>query len=174
MQRIVVLGNAGSGKSTFSRILGEYLSIPVVYLDKLYWGPNWSKPVPEDFRQRVEGAISGTSWICEGNYHRHSFDLRLPRADLVIWMDTARAVCMKRVAIRSFLNKPRADMPVGCRERIDAEFFAFLRYVWTFDRDVRPKIERERLLQAPHVPVIRLSNKGSIADFMTRIEKSVA
>lgn len=167
MQRIVVLGNAGSGKSTFSRLLGERLSIPVVYLDKLFWEPNWSKPAPEVFRQRVETAVSGSAWICEGNYHRRTFDLRLPKADLVVWMDTPRIQCMKRVAMRSLLNKPREDLPVGCSERIDAEFLAFLRYVWTFDSLVRPQIERERVLYAPDVPVVRLNSEKSVRDFFS-------
>lgn len=166
MQRIVVLGNAGSGKSTFSRMLGERLSLPVIHLDKLYWGPKWSKPAPKDFRQRVEIALSESGWICEGNYHRQTFDLRLPQADLVIWMDTARTVCLKRVAIRSFLNRPREDLPMSCSEHIDAEFFSFLRYVWNFDREDRPKIESERLLHGPHVPIIRLKGRRSIAEFM--------
>lgn len=174
MQRIVVLGNAGSGKSTFSRLLGERLSIPVVYLDKLFWEPNWSKPVPEVFRERVQTAISGSSWICEGNYHRRTFDMRLPRADLVVWMDTPRVQCMKRVVIRSLLNKPRVDMPAGCSERIDAEFLGFLRYVWTFDKEVRPQIESARLLHAPDVPVIRLDSERSVANFLVQIKRSDA
>lgn len=158
---------AGSGKSTFSRMLGERLSLPVIHLDKLYWGPKWSKPALGDFRQRVEVALSGPGWICEGNSHRQTFDLRLPHADLVIWMDTARTVCLKRVAIRSLLNRPRADLPVGCSEHIDAEFFSFLRYVWNFDGEDRPKIESERLLHGPHVPIIQLNGRSSIADFMS-------
>ncbi|MBN9046833.1 MAG: hypothetical protein J0H18_14375 [Rhizobiales bacterium] len=105
MQRIVVLGNAGSGKSTFSRMLGERLSLPVIHLDKLYWGLKWSKPMLEDFRRRVAIAVFGAGWICEGNYHRQTFDLRLPRVDLVIWMDTARTVCLKRVVIRRFFEQ---------------------------------------------------------------------
>jgi adenylate kinase family enzyme len=101
MQRIVILGNAGSGKSTFARKVGERLHLPVVHLDKLFWEPGWSKPNCEVFRGRVNEAISQKAWICEGNYHRQTFDLRLPRADLIIWLNTPRVTCLRRVALRS-------------------------------------------------------------------------
>ena len=66
MQRIVILGNAGSGKSTLAREVGKYLHLPVVHLDKLFWGPGWSKPQNEVFRARVGEALSGDGWVCGG------------------------------------------------------------------------------------------------------------
>ena len=41
MKKILVIGSGGSGKSTFSRRLGEKLGLPVVHLDQLYWRPGW-------------------------------------------------------------------------------------------------------------------------------------
>lgn len=84
MQRIVILGNGGSGKSTLARLLGERLDLPVVHLDKLFWEPGWAEPDAQQFRERVREAVAGDAWVCEGNYARRTFDLRLPRADLVI------------------------------------------------------------------------------------------
>ncbi len=39
--KIMVIGSSGSGKSTFSRKLGEILSLPVYHLDLYYWKPGW-------------------------------------------------------------------------------------------------------------------------------------
>jgi len=39
MDRIMIIGCGGAGKSTLARKLGEKLSIPVVHLDKLWWKP---------------------------------------------------------------------------------------------------------------------------------------
>lgn len=90
MQRIVILGNAGSGKSTLARTLGQRLNLPVVHLDTLFWEPGWVEPDADQFRTRVHEAINADSWVCEGNYARRTFDLRLPRTDLIIWLDTPR------------------------------------------------------------------------------------
>ncbi|MEO5759883.1 MAG: AAA family ATPase [Mesorhizobium sp.] len=169
MQRIVILGNAGSGKSTLARELGARLHLAVVHLDRLFWGPDWSKPETGVFRARVSEAISGERWVCEGNYYRQSFDLRLPRADLVIWLDTPRATCLKRVVLRSASNRPRPDLPAGCVERLDADFLSFLRYIWTFDRDSRPQIEAERLAKGPSVPVVHLRGADQISGFVNSL-----
>jgi adenylate kinase family enzyme len=171
MQRIVILGNAGSGKSTLAKEVGERLHLPVVHLDRLFWEPGWSKPQVEVFRARVSEAVSGNGWVCEGNYHRQTFDLRLPRADLVIWLNTPRAACLRRVVLRSVLNRPRPDLPAGCTERLDAEFLSFLRYVWNFDRDIRPTIEHERLARGPLVPVVSLRGTRQISEFVDSLAR---
>lgn len=163
MQRIVILGNGGSGKSTFARALGERLNLPVVHLDTLFWEPGWVEPDAEQFRARVRHAIAGDAWVCEGNYARRTFDLRLPRADLIIWLDTPRLTCFSRVIMRSVVNRPRPDMAAGCAEKFDR---AFLNFVWNFDRGYRPGIEAVRLAVGPHIPVLHLSGARQIDAFL--------
>lgn len=171
MQRIVILGNAGSGKSTLARALGQRLGLPVVHLDKLFWSPGWVEPDAEQFRSRVREAVEGDAWVCEGNYARRTFDLRLPRADLVIWLDTPRTTCLPRVLLRSLLNRPRADKPEGCSEKFDREFLTFLKFIWTFDRGYRPGIDAVRLATAPQVPVVHLKTPQQIADFLQTLPR---
>ncbi|QXI40331.1 AAA family ATPase [Pseudomonas xantholysinigenes] len=169
MRRIVILGNAGSGKSTLARALGERLGVPVVHLDTLFWSPGWVEPQAEVFRAQVREAVAGQAWVCEGNYARRTFDLRLPQADLVIWLDTPRWLCLQRVILRSLRNRPRPDLPAGCRERLDRAFLTFLRFVWTFDRDYRPGIEAVRLSVAPQVPVMQVRGARQIAALLARV-----
>ncbi len=171
-KRIVILGNAGSGKSTLARMLGHELSLPVIHLDKLFWGPGWTKPVRSAFRQKVSDAVEGPAWITEGNYHHQTFDLRLPRAELVIWMETPRLTCAKRVALRTLRSDQRTDLPAGCAEKLDREFIAFLRYVWRFDEVYRPVIEAARETHGGHVPVIRLGGRAKVRHFVETLQPS--
>lgn len=167
-KRIVILGNAGSGKSTLARHLGAKLGHDVVHLDRLFWQPNWQKPEDADFRGRIAQSLQPEAWISEGNYPRTTFDLRLPRADLVIWLDTARMTCLWRVILRNRRGGQRPDLPVGCTERMNREFIEFLHYVWTFDRDYKPRIERLRQQHGPHVPVVRLQGTAQIEAFLSQ------
>lgn len=166
MQRIVILGNAGSGKSTLARALGQRLSLPVVHLDTLFWEPNWVEPDADQFRIRVREAIFGDTWVCEGNYARRTFDLRLPRADLIIWLDTPRLTCLPRVLLRSVLNRSCPDRPIGCKDKLDRGFLTFLNFVWTFDHSYRPGIEKVRLAIGPNIPVVHLRGTQQIAEFL--------
>lgn len=166
MQRIVILGNAGSGKSTLARELGKRLDLPVVHLDKLFWEPGWVEPDAEQFRQRVRDAVATDAWVCEGNYARRTFDLRLPRADLVIWLDTPRLTCFRRGIVRSAMNRPRPDLAAGCREKLDREFLTFLKFVWQYDRGYRPGIEAVRKAVAPQVPTLHLRGNRQIRAFI--------
>lgn len=169
MQRIVILGNAGSGKSTLARALGKRLGLSVVHLDTLFWEPGWVEPDAEQFRTRVSEAVAADAWICEGNYARRTFDLRLPRADLIIWLDTPRLTCFTRVIMRSLMNRPRADLAAGCTEKLDRAFLTFLDFVWNFDRGYRPGIEAVRLSIAPQTPVVHVRGRRQIAAFVDSV-----
>ena len=67
MRRIVILGNAGSGKSTPARRLGDRAGLPVLHLDALAWNPGWQPASTEVLRRRLSAAISGEARITDGN-----------------------------------------------------------------------------------------------------------
>jgi len=166
MQRIVILGNVGSSKSTLARALGKRLDLPVVHLDTLFWEPRWVEPDAEQFRLRVSEAIATDVWICEGNYSRRTFDLRLPRADLIIWRDTPRLTCFTRVIMRSIMNRPRSDLPAGCTEKLDRAFLTFLNFIWNFDRGYHPGIDAVRQVIGPQIPTLHLRGRRQIDAFL--------
>lgn len=86
-RKIVVVGGSGSGKTTVARRLAAMNDLPYVELDALHWGPNWSACPQDEFRARVEDAITRDAWIVDGDYTGKLGDLVLQRADLVVWLD---------------------------------------------------------------------------------------
>ena len=44
-----MIGRSGAGKTTVALRLAEALDLPVVHLDRLYWGPGWAAMPPEVF-----------------------------------------------------------------------------------------------------------------------------
>src|SRR4051812_16812646 len=94
-RRVVVTGMAGAGKSTFSRALSAKTGLPVVHLDLHFWKPG-GVPAPDDeWRETQRGLLAGEEWIVDGNYHS-TLDLRLQRADTVVFLDTPWWICAKR------------------------------------------------------------------------------
>ena len=57
MERILVMGSPGSGKSTFARRLSGITGIPVVSLDALFWKPGWKPSEATEFEARLTEAI---------------------------------------------------------------------------------------------------------------------
>lgn len=140
MQRVLVVGCAGAGKSSFARRLAGATGLPLVHLDQHYWRSGWVEPEKEDWQAQVEALAAEPRWIMDGNYGG-SLDIRFRRADAVFVLDMPRRLCLWRVVLRTcrHLGRTRADMTEGCPERFDAEF---LRYVWTYGRDHRPRLQK--------------------------------
>ena len=111
-RRVLVTGMAGSGKSTFSRSLAAKTGLPVIHLDLHFWKPGWVAPSELEWRDKQSGLLAGDAWIADGNYHK-TLDLRLERADTVVFFDTPWWVCAGRAFLRG-LRKPVGEMPEGC------------------------------------------------------------
>lgn len=171
MRRIVILGGAGSGKSTLARRLGAVLDLPVTHLDVLFWRPGWAEPDDAGFRARVAESVSGDGWISEGNYSSKTFDLRIPRADTVIWLDPPRLTRLRRVLWRTLFEQRRADLAEGCHENVlRGDFPEFLYFTWAFDRLGRPRLEANLADYPPVARVERLTGARSVAAFLRSIE----
>jgi adenylate kinase family enzyme len=169
MERVLVIGSPGGGKTTLSRELGELLDLPVYHLDKLFWKPGWALSDDASFRAAQRNLISEPKWIIDGNYDR-TLDVRLPHADTVIHLDFPRHICLRRILkrIRSNWHKTRSDMAPGCPERLD---ISFLRFVWRFHRDHRPRILGLLEQYRGRIDLVTLSRPSDVAGFLRRIRE---
>lgn len=158
MARIVVLGPAGCGKTTFARALSERTGAAFLCLDEAL--PPRGVPSPrevEKLRDWIRQTHAGEAWVSDGNFAGATFDLRLPRADLVIWLNQSRPVRLWRVLARPFRR--------GEPHRLTG-LPAALRFAWSFDRVNRPRIEAERIRHGPYVPVLHLRGDAEIAAYL--------
>ena len=79
MQRILVIGSPGAGKSTLASRIAGRLGLPLIHLDREYFGPGWAVPSKAEWRERVRALAARRSWVMDGNY-ASTFDIRVPRA----------------------------------------------------------------------------------------------
>ena len=138
MERIMIIGCGGAGKSTLARKLGKKTGLPVVHLDRIWWSPgNWEHLDREKFDVLLMQEMEKPRWIMDGNYNR-TLDLRLERADTVIYLDFSRWQCLRGWIGRVIKNwgHARADMAPGCNEWFDPEMAG---WIWNFNKQNRQK-----------------------------------
>lgn len=130
MQRVLVVGPCGAGKSTLSHELARRLDLPLFHMDRLAWKPGWIDSTHDELRTALAPILAGERWLIDGNYGG-TLPERLARADTVIVLDYPIPLCLARIVrrYRQYRGRSRPDMTEGCPEKIDLEF---VRYVATW------------------------------------------
>jgi len=138
INKIMVVGCCGAGKSTLSFKLAEHFDLPLFHLDQLNWKANWELAELGEYSKKHQEVIGKPKWIIDGNY-RSTMQERLEKADMVICLDLPRWQSVWGILKRWIQHRgtTRPDMTEGCHERLDWEF---IKYVWSFLRDQRPQL----------------------------------
>ena len=167
MERIIIIGCGGAGKSTLARQLGALTGLPVVHLDKLFWHPGWVESAKDEIDEKIMTAMEEPRWIIDGNYNR-TLPKRLEFCDTVIYLDFSRFACLMGVAKRvlTTYGTVRPDMAEGCPERFDLEF---LQWVWNFNKKHRERYYR-LLNEAEDIEKIVLKNRRMVKRFLESLE----
>ena len=133
MNKAIIIGCPGSGKSTFSRALHKETKLPLYHLDMLYWNSDRTTVSKEIFRERLQSVLVLDKWIIDGNYGS-TIEMRLEECDTVFFLDYPLEVCIDGVRQRK--GTVRTDMP-WVETEDDEEFLQFIR---DFEAQSKPKI----------------------------------
>ena len=133
MEKIIVIGCPGSGKSTFSKALHQRTGIPLFHLDMIYWNEDKTTVDKAFFLEQLTEILKQKQWIIDGNYCS-TMELRLQSCDTVFFLDYPLEVCLQGIQERR--GKPRSDMPWIETEE-DTEFTRFIK---DFQMQSRPQI----------------------------------
>ncbi len=133
-KRIVIIGNAGSDKSTLATQLQKELGIPLHHLDTHVF-VNGNKTDQDEIIKVQEQLVKQDSWIIEGCSIK-TLEIRYKRADLVIFLDIPRIHCLYRILKRCFTF----DKKLGLSGCLRIPNWALLKYIWNFDKEKKPQI----------------------------------
>jgi adenylate kinase family enzyme len=98
VQRLLVAGSSGAGKTTLARALAGRRGLPYTEIDALQHGPGWV-PRPE-FEADVEAMLATGRWVTEYQYPTVKPRL-LASAEAVVWLDHPFPLVAWRIVRRS-------------------------------------------------------------------------
>ena len=163
MEKILIIGCSGGGKSTLARKIGNILTLPVIHLDIHFWKSGWIESTDEEWIPKVKELIKQDKWVMDGNFGE-TIPIRVEAADTVIFLDTSRTLQLWGVFTRvlKFYGKTRPDLPEGCPERFD---WAFTKWVWQYNKNNRPKILNFLTNYKDSKNIIILKNRKEMNEF---------
>ncbi len=182
MQRIVVVGGPGNGKSTLAKQLVDRLGIVHIELDALFHRPGWESAPAEEFRAGLVSAMDGApvGWVTCGNYISLSADLHIERADALVWLDLPRGLVTWRTARRTARRAITGERLFGQDIREPLRNFyhwdpekSIIRWAWHHHGTHAVKYARH--LAKPgwsHLDVHHLQTVSEIEDFLAKATTS--
>lgn len=141
-KKIAIVGCAGSGKTYLAFQLQKKLNLPLFHLDDYYWKPDWERVDIEQFVEKHNELCEQDAWIIEGSYAQFLY-YRVMHADVIIFLDLPRYLCIWHVVKRAILNygKEIPGSPKNCKQRLfSMKFLYFLQWIWNFNTRSRPLI----------------------------------
>lgn len=164
MNRVLVIGSGGAGKSTFATRLSTRTQLPLIHLDALYWKPGWIEPSKQEWSATVSALLKEPRWIMDGNYGGTLAE-RIEASDMIIFLDLPRLVCLRRAIGRWLRHRGRSrpDMCPGCPERLSG---GFLWWIWTYPSQKKPAVLTRLKLVRGNTHVVVLSSQSQMDAFL--------
>ncbi len=149
--KILVVGVSASGKSVFSRELGQRIGIPVTYMDALMWKPGWNHIGNEATVNLLDEISKHSEWIIEGYVQKKALPFILERADTIIYLDYPRIVTAWRYIKRSWMHRkvPRLELE-GSPDKFSFEFLVRIwkkKEVYYFNKSLTAMPNQEKLVK---------------------------
>ena len=115
MEKVMVFGKPGGGKSTFSQSLARIAGLQLFALDQIEYRAGGDPVGVEDFLRNHDDILASRRWLVDGLGPLESFWQRLEAADTLIYIDLPKRVHYWRVC-RRFITSPFSK-PVGWPQR---------------------------------------------------------
>ncbi len=165
MTWVMVIGNAGGGKSTMCQALSARHALPYFAIDKIQWKPGWVRTAESEFIEAHEDLLAAERWLIDGYGLWSSVERRLSAADTIIFVDHPIWVhfwwATKRQIKSLFVG--RLDGPDGCH--MFPVTVRLYKMMWWLHKEMRPKLMAAIHARAPDARIIHIRSPKELNQF---------
>jgi adenylate kinase family enzyme len=166
VQRVSVVGNAGSGKTRLAQRVAAILEITYVELDAIQHLADWEPIDAAIFATEIDAIAQGDEWVIDGNYRTVVVDGPVwQRADTVVWLDLPRRTVMRQVIGRTVRRTiGRQELWNGNREPLRNlyawdPYKSIIRWAWTQHAKYQERFSSAMASPAfSHITFVRLTS----------------
>lgn len=166
MQKAMVIGCPGAGKSVFARRLRDAAGLPLYHLDMLWHKPDRTHIPKEEFDERLKEIIHRDKWIIDGNYQR-TLELRLRECDTVFLLDYPLDICL--AGAQSRIGERREDLP-WLETEFDEEF---KQWIMDFPENELPRIYELLEKYKGKREIVIFRSRKEAEDYLLLLDKKV-
>ncbi len=175
-QRVVVVGTSCAGKSTLAEQLASLRGLEMIELDALHWKPGWTPSADDEWRPKLEAAITAPRWVIAGNYSRVAMPTAWPHADTVIWLDFPLHLTLRRIVLRSWKRSRSGELLWNTnRENFYGQF-----RLWSEDSLITYTVKNKRRMDRrfvdamtdprwAHIRFVRRRSRAEVAGLLQRV-----
>ena len=165
--RIYIIGNSGSGKSSLAKKLSQALKIKSYDLDDFYWLKKFTKKRDkQEVDKLVKRITREKKWVIEGVYSS-CITCSLDKADLIVWLDYPFGVIAWQLIKRQIRRGEKLS-----------DMLDFLHYIWDYYRKPTHKhynrnesnyYKHKNIVDNYPAKIVHIRNRKQLEEFIRNI-----
>jgi adenylate kinase family enzyme len=141
MNKVMIIGNGGGGKTTLAYQIAKQQHIPLIEIDALQFQPGWVRTPEPMLRDAIRAVHDSDQWLIDGFGPWDQIEERAQLADTIIFVDHPIWVhfwwaCERQIAAAQ--GEQRVGGPPDCDLREVTR--AMFETLWWVHEHLRPKL----------------------------------